>query len=506
MKAAYIGLDVGTSGCKAAAVGVDGSIYASARREYGFECPVAGAVELNPDTVWKAVCETLSELGGMCSDMELRMLAVSSIGEAIVMLGKDDEILRNGITYLDQRGADTVPYISEKMGERYLHKLTGVPNNPMYTLNRYLWLKKHQPRITEKTEKCLMFGDYISYRLTGRRLIDPSSASRTMLFDAEHLVWSSEIGEVFGIPMETFSEIGETGTIIGEILPEIAAKTGLSDRLKVVLGCHDQCSALLGAGAVKPGDVMAGEGSTESINLIIGKEHFNDQFYERQLCFEPYIQKGQYLVPVGQLAHGTSIRWFVKEFWSELGTIAAQAGISIYDMAERECAGDSGELYFLPYLSRVNSMDAGNQALGAFLGVELGSDRKQMYRALLEGLCFESKISFELLKKADLPVGRIVASGGCSKSPLFMQMKADVLKATIEILKNPDAGIIGLAMICAVADGAYENYAEAAKVFVKKGETYMPQRDYENRYRKYCHISQTVKQLYKELNNECAHL
>ena len=207
----------------------------------------------------------------MCSDMELRMLAVSSIGEAIVMLGKDDEILRNGITYLDQRGADTVPYISEKMGERYLHKLTGVPNNPMYTLNRYLWLKKHQPRITEKTEKCLMFGDYISYRLTGRRLIDPSSASRTMLFDAEHLVWSSEIGEVFGIPMETFSEIGETGTIIGEILPEIAAKTGLSDRLKVVLGCHDQCSALLGAGAVKPGDVMAGEGSTESINLIIGK-------------------------------------------------------------------------------------------------------------------------------------------------------------------------------------------------------------------------------------------
>ena len=91
-----------------------------------------------------------------------------------------------------------------------------------------------------------------------------------------------------------------------------------------------------------------------------------------------------------------------------------------------------------------------------------------------QGLCFESKISFELLKKADLPVGRIVASGGCSKSPLFMQMKADVLKATIEILKNPDAGIIGLAMICAVADGAYENYAEAAKVFVKKGETYMP--------------------------------
>ncbi|MCD2491896.1 hypothetical protein LQE92_04555 [Lacrimispora sp. NSJ-141] len=514
MKAVYIGLDVGTSGCKAALVDRNGKILAIARREYGFESPEPGMVELNPATVWNAVKETLAE--AVSPEVEIRMLAVSSIGEAVVMVDKDGGVLRNGITYLDQRGPETTEYIRGRMNDRYLHGLTGVPVNPMYTLNRCIWLKEHQPEIVEKTAHYFMFGDYITYMLTGQKVIDQSSASRTMLFDAGNLDWSREIGEKFGVPVEKFSPVAFTGATVGKIRKELAEETGLPYDLKIVLGCHDQCSALLGSGAVNPGDIMAGEGSTESINLIIHKENFNDSFYENQLCFEPYIQPGQYIIPVGQLSHGTSIRWFVSEFGADFkagksglssGTGGGKevpvkpksAGKSIYDLANENCAPDSGDVYFLPYLSRVKSMDASNQALGVFLGLDVNTGRAQMYRALLEGLCFESRTCFDTLQKVRLPIHKIVASGGCSKSPLFMQMKADVLRRPIHILDNPDAGITGLAMICAVADGAYKNYEEAAEVFVRTAREYVLENDYQEKYEKYCLIRETVKELYQTL-------
>ena len=498
MKAAYIGLDVGTSGCKAAVMDERGRLYMSARREYGFEMPEPGMVELNPQTVWEAVCKALSEVAGKCCGMELKMMAVSSIGEAVVMTDREGNILRNGITYLDGRGAWTSSYIREKADEKWLHSHTGVPVNPMYTLNRHLWLRKHQPDLLEKTEHYFLFGDFITWKLTGERVIDPSSASRTMLFDAGKLSWSKEVGSRFEIPVERFSQVEKTGTVVGSLCPEAAGRTGFPETLKVVLGCHDQCSALLGAGAVSPGDIMAGEGSTESINLIVRKEDFCENFYEKQLCFEPYVIPGQYIVPVGQLSHGTSIRWFVENIWRREAE-AEKYGKGIYELAEEECAPDSGEVYFLPYLSRVKSMDNLNQALGVFLGLDVGTKAPQMYRALLEGLCFESRKNFEIFRELKFPIRRIAASGGCSRSALFMQMKADVLDCPVRVLKNPDAGTLGLAMICAVADGVYRDYGEAAEASVQFGGEYRPRRDYREKYGRYLAISQAVKDLYKNL-------
>ncbi len=410
MKAVYAGLDVGTSGCKAALIDAGGRFCGSAHREYGFCHPGPGMVELDPLTVWSAVCETLKELASF--GCEIRLLAVSSIGEALVMTDEKDRVLRNGIVYLDSRGAETVSYIRERAGEAYLHGLTGVPVNPMYTLNRHIWLRAHEPEVVERTARYFMFGDFIAYMLTGERVIDPSSASRTMLFDAGKLVWSQEIGNLFDVPVDRFSPVAPAGTVIGRLRRRIAEETGLPEDMKVVLGCHDQCSALLGAGAVSPGDVMAGEGSTESINLIVHRDCFNDAFVENHLCFEPYIRPEQYVVPVGQLAHGLSIRWFVEEFWKELEMEAESGGKSIYDLAEERCSASAGDVCFLPFLSRVKSMDASNRALGAFLGLDVNTDRAQMYRALLEGLCLESRVSFEVLTKLALPIRRITASGG----------------------------------------------------------------------------------------------
>ena len=498
--AGYIGLDVGTSGCKASVVDEQGNVLVTARREYGFEYPGKGMVELNPNTVWGCAKETLKEIAAFGYDV--KMLSVSSIGESVVMVDEQDRVLRNGIVYLDERGPETVDMIREKMGDERIQHITGLPLRVFFSLNRHLWMREHEPELLKKAKHYFMFEDYITYMLTGERMLDPSSASKTLMLDAMALNWSAEIGDAFEMPLERFSKITPTGTVAGKIRPALAEETNLPKDLKVVVGCHDQCAATLGAGGVEEGDIAAGEGSTESLNLVVGKDRITERFFERKICLEPYVQPGQYMVPVGQHTHGTSIRWFVNEFGADFarnGAAADSQDRNIFELANENCAADSGEVFFLPYLTRANLMDPDSRALGMFLGLEVGTDRAQMYRALLEGLCFETKQCFDILNATGFSIHKIVATGGCSKSDLLMQMKADVLGQPVHILENADAGISGLAMICAVADGAYSSYAEAAKVFVRTKREYVPQKDYSEKYEKYCTILAAAKELYRKI-------
>lgn len=489
----YAGLDVGTSGCKASVIDEQGRVVMSARREYHFETPGDGMVELNPDVVWKNVKETLTEIGK--GGYNVRMISVSSIGEAMVLVDESGCVVRNGITCVDERGPETIDWICRRIDGKRMKQITGLPPRLFYSLNRFLWLKKYEPESIAKTKYYFLFGDYMTYMLSGARLIDQSTASKTWMLDKDTLEWSKEIGDTFEVPLECFSKVVPTGTNAGKIRPELAKETGLPETMEVAVGCHDQCAAALGAGCVKPGDMVAGEGSTESLNLVVEKEKITVDFDERDLCLEPYVIPNTYLIPVGQTSHGTSIRWFVDEFWSELKNKEK----NVYELANECCAKDAGELFFLPYLSRSNLMDAENRSLGLFIGIEHSSNRPKMYRALLEGLCYETCFCFDTLYQSGFPIKRIVAAGGCSKSELYMQMKADVLEKEIAILENADAGILALAMICAVADGAYASYEQAEKVFVRVKCSYAPERSYNEKYKKYLAIREAAKNLYNNI-------
>jgi xylulokinase len=494
----YIGLDVGTSGCKAALVDGHGVIYAASGREYSFETDGAH-IELNPAVVWEAVLDVLSDLGPHAKDAAA--LACSSIGESLVILDKDDRVLANGIVYLDNRSAGMMVRIEEKIQKRALFDITGLAFNQMFSLSRILWQRRFTPQVLEKADKLFLFGDFITYKLSGKRAVDPGSASRTMLFDCRANEWSALLMDLFDVPMEKFSPVTAAGTIIGGLLPEIARKTGLNKDLKICVGCHDQCSATLGAGVFGKGQMMLGEGSSESINAILEFSDIdNDTLFEKQLGIEPFVNPGEYMVCLGILQHGTSIKWFVnnnKRYYESLPSIE---GESIYSKADRFCAENSGELYFIPYLTRSCIMDASSRALGCFIGLEYKSDINTMYRALLEGLAFESKSNIEVLAATGYRPRRFVATGGGAKSPLFMQIKADVLGSAIETPASTDSGIIGLAMICSVAMGEYSNYAEAAGCFVQNKERYMPKNDYHKRAETYSEINKTIKALYRDLD------
>jgi xylulokinase len=245
--------------------------------------------------------------------------------------------------------------------------------------------------------------------------------------------------------------------------------------------------------------MMLGEGSSESINAILEFSDIdNDTLFEKQLGIEPFVNQGEYMVCLGLLQHGTSIKWFVNNNKSYYESLPSIEGESIYSKADRFCAESSGELYFIPYLTRSCIMDASSRALGCFIGLEYKSDINTMYRALLEGLAFESKSNIEVLAATGYRPQRFVATGGGAKSPLFMQIKADVLGSAIEIPVSTDSGIMGLAMICSVAMGEYRNYAEAAGCFIQNKDRYIPKTDCHKRAETYSKINKTIKTLYRE--------
>jgi xylulokinase len=493
----YIGLDVGTSGCKAALVDGHGFIHAASGREYSFETE-GDHIELNPAVVWEAVLGVLSDLGPHAKDAVA--LACSAIGESLVFLDKEDRILANGIVYLDNRSAGMMARIEEKIPKRALFDITGLPFNQMFSLSRILWQRQFTPQALEKADKIFLFGDFITYKLSGIRAIDPGSASRTMLFDCRKNEWSAFLMDLFDVPMEKFSPVTATGVIIGELLPEIARKTGLNQKLKICVGCHDQGSATLGAGVFGKGQMMLGEGSSESINAILESSDIdNDALFEKQLGIEPFVNPGEYMVCLGMLQHGTSIKWFVNNNKNYYESLPSNEGESIYSKADRFCAESSGELYFIPYLTRSCIMDESSRALGCFIGLEYKSDINSMYRALLEGLAFESKNNIEILVATGYRPQRFVATGGGAKSSLFMQIKADVLGVTIEIPVATDSGIIGLAMICSVVMGEYSNYADAAGGFIQNEVSYISKTDYRKRSETYSRINKTIKALYKDI-------
>lgn len=492
----YIGIDVGTSGCKASVMEPDGTVVATARREYAFVVPRPGWAELDPAAIWRAVVETLADLAPAAAGA--RSLAVSSIGEAMVLTDGGDRVLHNAITYVDSRSEETLAEIEALLPARELHAISGVPLNQMYSLNKILWFRRHRPEILGKTRKAFLFVDYLGYLLTGERLVDAASASRTMLLDARSLTWSYRLLKLFGVDRDWFSPIAQPGARVGTLLPAVSRETGLPAGMTVTLGCHDHPCGTLGSGTVKVGDIFLGVGSSESLSLVIPPEGITDTLLDNKLAFEPFFD-GQYFISAGQLTHGTSIRWFVELFRRELEELGTCAGESLYALADRMCPPDAASLYFLPYMSGVDPNDGDNDARGCFVGLDVTMDKWRMYRAVLEGLCFETRMRLDRLAQGGARLGIITAAGGGAGSDLLMQMKADVLERPLRVLEGGEACIKGLGMICAVAGGDYGDYAEAAARFTRYRREFLPAADYSARYRAYKTVHNHIRALYREL-------
>lgn len=478
----FMGIDVGSSGCKASVIGADGRTLAFAKREYSFMYE-NGRCELDAEGVWNSVLACLGELGEKTDLSLLKTISVTSFGEMFVLLDENKTVLRRAISYEDGRGKEELAAI-----EAEAYAITGAPPDAMFALPKLMWIKKHEPEIFGRAAYFCMFADFILFMLGGRHHTDYSLAARSLMLDVKNKCWSEELLSLAGIDKALLGELVPSGTCVGRIDGAMAKKTGLPEGVLLLAGGHDQPCAALGAGIIKSGIALDGMGSNECIVPAFSSPMINDVMRNANLVCVPHIVPSTYVTYAFNRTAGSLFRWY-----------AALLGGEGYDALLDAMPDAPTDLFVLPHFAGAATPYMDDAAVGAVVGLKLSTTKEELTRAIIEGLSFEMQVNITCLKKAGFEIEKLYASGGMSKNDRVLQIKADVLGIPVVRLANPETGTVGTAILGALATGAYKTFDEAASALVKTEKTFVPDMKkhklYKEKFTKYEKMYDSVKEM-----------
>ncbi len=494
----YMGVDIGTSGCKAVVFDSDGQQLAVANREYDIIFSDDGGAELNSDEVIEKCFKVIKECSLHVEPKSIKGLGISSQGEAFTAIGYKDETLSNAMVSSDLH---SLPYLNkfvDEFGEEKLYKITGHTAHPLFTLFKLLWFKNTRPELWKRTKYFLCFEDLLQFRLGIEPKMSWSLAGRTMLFDVKEHRWDPEILNRIELSPEKLAEPVPSGIIIGTLNAKIAGNLGLSENTFVVSGGHDQPCSALGAGVTEEGVAMYSTGSVECISPVFKKPIFSEVLKSNNLCTYDYTIKDVYTTVAYNLTGGNILKWFRDEFGDVEVAKAQLEGSNAYELL-LDAAGDKpSNLLVLPYFTPSGTPYFDLKTKGAIFGLRLSTHRGEIIRALLEGVAFEMRLNLEILENSGYKITELRAVGGGAKSEKFTQLKADVINKKITTLNVKEAGCCGAAMLACAADKKIP-IGELAKKWIKPLSSVFPQREnkdwYTERFEKYRRLYKTVKEI-----------
>jgi len=500
------GLDIGTTGCKCTVFDEKGKELGKSYRDYPVKRRIGGH-EIDTTALLDGVYTVITEMAAEYPD--IAGIGVTSFGETFVCTDEKGNPLAPAMLYTDQRGAEECKWLVDKLGARHIAEITGVTAHEMYGLPKILWIKKNKPEIYNKTKHILQMEDFVVFNLTGNAVIDYSLATRSMAFNINTLDWSDEILDLAGVDKALFSKPVPTGTDAGEITEEIAKKTGLKKDTRIIAISQDQVSAAVGAGAFE-GDVgVDGAGTVQCLTPIYNKIPDVDKMMPGKYVIVPYVVPGKYVTYAFSYTGGALIQWCTDNIAKKEKEMAKSEGMSVNAYLEKQYSeereadgldpdGPSGMLV-LPHFAGAATpyMDTGSK--GVVVGMTTATSPADIYRACMEGVCYEMYLNFSNVREAGAVPKRLHATGGGAKSAVWMQMKADVLGIPIVALKTVDAGTVGSAMLTGIALGIFKDLEDAAKAMVEETITYEPRAEYHEKYmevyKKYAKLYSAVREL-----------
>lgn len=406
---AFAGMDVGTSGSKLVVYDLDGNVVFKGAVTYE-ELGKDGYRELNPAEVMAQVKVLLKKAGENCPD-PIEALAVTSLGESVICLGAEGEILANSMLTGDARGIEEIEEIIRLAGAERIFEITGLPPNELYGLPKYRWLNKHTQAIKKAAAICF-YEDYIGYMLTGKRMVSHSSAARSMAFDIRRMEWSEELLCLAGIRKEQMSVPVKPCTVIGTILPEAAKELNLNRDLKLVAGGHDQSCAALGSGLLDMETGECGIGTCEFLFTMLPEAVMTPYMIENDFTCIPYILPGTYLSSLEVTTCGALKNWARDSILQGIGRECLDKNEDFYSFIDQAAASILTDVLVLPQFGSSGNPDLSMDARGTITGLTIHTKAEEIYRAILEGMAFQMYLSYERLKILGTKMNRIAATGG----------------------------------------------------------------------------------------------
>ncbi|WP_208560843.1 xylulokinase [Marinilactibacillus kalidii] len=486
-----LGLDLGTSGLKGILMNRSGQVVKTAESGYPLLSPERGHSEQDPKEWFMAAQKVMKQISESVADFGEKLEGISFSGQmhSLVLLDKEDRILRNAILWNDVRTTSQCRTIEKTLGDQLL---TITKNRALegFTLPKLLWVEEHEKRIYDEIDTFLLPKDYLGFCLTGHKQMEYSDAAGTLLLDVQEKKWSNVVLEAFSIDPTICPPLVSSTDMIGYLKTDIQEELGLLNPVKVFSGGADNACAAVGAGIVRPDQAMASIGTS---GVFLSNESDGEVDYKGELhLFNHVIPATHYSMGV-TLAAGSSLSWYKHTFAPEQSYEALLENIDLIK------PGSDG-LLFTPYISGERTPHIDSTIRGSFIGMDISHTRDHFSRAVLEGITFSLRDAYELMKAhVNTPFDTIVSVGGGAKNKAWLQMQADIFNVKVVTLETEQGPGIGSAMIAAVGAGWFEGFQTCAEVFVRYKDEYVPDKDavekYQEIYPNYRQIYAATKQL-----------
>jgi len=494
-----LGLDVGTTGTKALLIDESGAIVARAVSEYELATPHPNWAEQDPADWWQATCQTIQSVlaeADVAGD-EVAGLGLSGQMHGSVFLDENDQVIRPAILWCDQRTAEQCEWITERVGAEDVVAETCNPVLTGFTAPKIIWLRQNEPANYERLRKVLLPKDYIRFLLTGEYATDVSDASGTSLFNVPQRCWSDLILERIDLPYEMLPQVYESPEVTGQVSKIAAEVTGLAAGTPVVGGGGDQAAGAVGNGIVTTGVFSSTVGTSGVVFAHLDEPLLDKQLRTHTFC---HAVPGKWHVMGVVLSAGGSFRWLRDNLCRHEIAQSKESGRDPYEYMTEAAAdvppGAEG-LIFLPYLTGERTPYANPNAKGVFFGLTLRHTRAHMIRAVMEGVAFAMRDSFEIIRAMGVEAAQIRASGGGARSKLWRQIQADVTgqaHCTINVDEGP---AFGVALLAGVGTGIYANVPEACSATITVVDELAPSpaqtQLYEGYYRLYQELYQQLE-------------
>ena len=470
------GIDLGSTAVKAAVFDSAGKLCGEGSCEFLLETPRPEFVELDPELYWSSTCKALSKAlaAGGISPGEVVSVGLTGQAETLILLDDRGDPVRKAIVWLDNRAVEEALELEKVFGMEELAAMSGqTAMLPCWPAPKLLWVKRHEPEVFRKISKVLMVEDFVAWKLTGTFHTHPGLLPSTLYYDMRQNRWAEKILDYIGLSASTLPEL-EGNAPARELFPGAV----------VTVAPMDHICGHLGSGGV-PGLVTECTGGSLALCAM------SDKFIiDPQARISTYLgwQKGDFaLLPWAPTA-GMMMKKFRDEF---------SGGMSYADLdrAAAEIPAGSDGLILLPHLAGAVSPVAAPNARGAVKGLTLAHTRGHFARAIMESVAFLLKDNANALRELGMHLSCVRALGGGAKSPLWAQIKADVLGLPVSVGCCEEPVALGAAILSAVDAGLFSSAAEGGRSLAGEERIFLPGKDaerYEECFREYCLFNEYI--------------
>jgi xylulokinase len=467
-----LGVDIGTSTIKAVLTTPEGRVTAESNSSYATAFQRPGWAEQNPADWWEgtaaAVRKVLQTAG--ISPTQVMGIGVSGQGCAVTLIDEAGAVIRPAIIWMDARSEPQCAVLRQTCGDE-IFRVNGKSPAPYNADPTLMWLAEHEPDSIHRASSSLTTTSYLTYRLTGERVMNVSDASILFAFDLAREDWSDSLIAAFGLPRQLYPRVAACQDVIGTLLPRAAEALGLPPGIPVIAGGEDTSSAGLAIGVTRPGQTLLSLGTAGTLYVVQDQPHMS-----RELLAFAHVLPGQVLLGGSMVAVGGALNW-CRQVLGENLTLDDLTALAA------QCEPGADRLLFLPYLSgELQPINDGN-ARGVFLGLNMMTTRAHMARAVMEGAAFAIAHTAAIAAQAGTPISEIRAVGGPTHSPLWCQIIADICGYPVAVLSDNAGAPLGNALLAAAGVGLIDDPAAVALANSATPRIYAPRAEYQKRYR-----------------------